>query len=195
MRGDEANKFPPRFILFKFMSSDDKADLNICFYSFKKGCERALIAEMYLDLTKAAEKMMKESLESIHEEVLKSHVLGLNLKLMQQKDGDHRDKLDKPIGTVVKKLQGRGYSDETFRDDLSSATSLRPSELVNGGGHGGVAYVVVEGGGRHVEEGGGRLAEVGGGRLVEVGGGRRVQLVEKGGGLHDAVDYGGVVVI
>lgn len=49
----------------------------------RKGrCERASIDEVYLDLTDAAEKMLKEtpleSLESIDEEVLKSHVLGLS---------------------------------------------------------------------------------------------------------------------
>lgn len=49
----------------------------------RKGrCERASIDEVYLDLTDAAETMLKEtppeSLESIDEEVLKSHVLGLS---------------------------------------------------------------------------------------------------------------------
>lgn len=50
--------------------------------SRKGKCERASIDEVYLDLTDAAEKLLKETppenLESIHEEVLKSHVLGLN---------------------------------------------------------------------------------------------------------------------
>ncbi|KAL4570217.1 hypothetical protein LXL04_025868 [Taraxacum kok-saghyz] len=31
----------------------------------------------------------------------------------------------KAIGTIVKKLQGRGYSDETFRDDMSFLTLYR----------------------------------------------------------------------
>lgn len=49
----------------------------------KKGrCERASIDEVYLDLTDAAESMLcdnpPESLESIDEEALKSHLLGLN---------------------------------------------------------------------------------------------------------------------
>lgn len=49
----------------------------------KKGrCERASIDEVYLDLTDAVENMLcntpPESLESIDEEALKSHVLGLN---------------------------------------------------------------------------------------------------------------------
>lgn len=50
----------------------------------KKGrCERASIDEVYLDLTEAAETMLAENpperLETISEEALKSHVLGLHL--------------------------------------------------------------------------------------------------------------------
>lgn len=50
--------------------------------SRKGRCERASIDEVYLDLTDVAEAMLaetpSESLESINEEALKSHVLGLN---------------------------------------------------------------------------------------------------------------------
>lgn len=50
--------------------------------SRKGRCERASIDEVYLDLTDAAETMLAEAppeiLEVIDEEVLKSHVLGLN---------------------------------------------------------------------------------------------------------------------
>lgn len=46
-------------------------------------CERASIDEVYLDLTEAAEAMLTEnppeSLETISEEALKSHILGLHL--------------------------------------------------------------------------------------------------------------------
>lgn len=45
-------------------------------------CERASIDEVYLDLTEAAEKMLKETppekLETINEEAAKSHVLGID---------------------------------------------------------------------------------------------------------------------
>lgn len=45
-------------------------------------CERASIDEVYLDLTDAAESMLAgappESLESIDEEALKSHILGMS---------------------------------------------------------------------------------------------------------------------
>ena len=49
----------------------------------RKGrCERASIDEVYLDLTDAAEAMLAEtspeSLDTIDEETLKSHILGLN---------------------------------------------------------------------------------------------------------------------
>lgn len=48
-------------------------------------CERASIDEVYLDLTDAAESMLAdappESLESIDEEALKSHILGMNRKV------------------------------------------------------------------------------------------------------------------
>lgn len=48
----------------------------------RKGrCQRASVDEVYLDLTEAAEKMLTESppeeLETIEDEVLKSHILGL----------------------------------------------------------------------------------------------------------------------
>lgn len=54
--------------------------------SRKGRCERASIDEVYLDLTDAAETMLAEappeSLEAIEEEVLKSHVLGLNSEVV-----------------------------------------------------------------------------------------------------------------
>ena len=53
--------------------------------SSKGRCERASIDEVYIDLTEAAEAMLKEAppenLDDIHEEVLKSHVLGLNVEV------------------------------------------------------------------------------------------------------------------
>ena len=52
----------------------------------RKGrCERASIDEVYLDLTDAAETMLMEmppeTREDVEEEVLKSHVLGLEIKV------------------------------------------------------------------------------------------------------------------
>lgn len=55
--------------------------------SRKGRCERASIDEVYLDLTDAAETMLAEAppqiLEVIDEEVLKSHVLGLNSEVSE----------------------------------------------------------------------------------------------------------------
>lgn len=117
MRGDEAKKVCPQIHLITVPVARGKADLNIyrnagsevvSILSRKGKCERASIDEVYLDLTDAAEKLLKEtppeSLESIHEEVLKSHVLGLNSngddnhkeivkEWLQNKNGDPRDKL------------------------------------------------------------------------------------------------------
>ncbi|KAI3709344.1 hypothetical protein L2E82_39104 [Cichorium intybus] len=70
---------------------------------------------------------------------------------------------------------------------MSKKICNRPSELVSGGEHVDVAYVVVEGGEPQAEEGGEPQVEEGGGRLVEVGGGRRGPLVEEGGGPQEAV--------
>jgi DNA polymerase eta len=54
----------------------------VSFLARKGRCERASIDEVYLDLTDAAETMLAEtpleSLEVIDEEVVKSHILGLN---------------------------------------------------------------------------------------------------------------------
>jgi len=53
--------------------------------SQKGRCERASIDEVYLDLTHAAETMLMEtpldSMQDFEDEVLKSHVLGLEIKV------------------------------------------------------------------------------------------------------------------
>jgi len=53
--------------------------------SQKGRCERASIDEVYLDLTHAAETMLMEtspqSMQEFEEEVLKSHVLGLEIEV------------------------------------------------------------------------------------------------------------------
>jgi len=53
--------------------------------SQKGRCERASIDEVYLDLTHAAETMLMESspesMQDFEEEVLKSHVLGLEIEV------------------------------------------------------------------------------------------------------------------
>ncbi|CAI0464429.1 unnamed protein product [Linum tenue] len=117
MRGDEAKQVCPQIHLVQVPVARGKADLStyrnagsevVSILARKGRCERASIDEVYLDLTDAAEAMLREnppeSLEAVHEEVLKSHVLGLanedeidkkeNVKRwMCNSDADHRDKL------------------------------------------------------------------------------------------------------
>ncbi|KAF5768773.1 putative DNA-directed DNA polymerase [Helianthus annuus] len=116
MRGNEAKKVCPQIQLVQVPMARGKADLTIyrnagsevvSILARKGRCERASIDEVYLDLTDAAETMLKETplenLENIDEEVLKSHVLGLSLnendekeivrEWLTRRDADHRDKL------------------------------------------------------------------------------------------------------
>ncbi|PWA98351.1 Y-family DNA polymerase H [Artemisia annua] len=87
---DEAKEVFPEIHLVQVHVARGKADLTIYrdagsevvpILAIKGRCERASIDEMYLDLTYVVETMLKEtpleSLESIDEEVLKSHILGL----------------------------------------------------------------------------------------------------------------------
>ncbi|KAL3347776.1 hypothetical protein AABB24_021429 [Solanum stoloniferum] len=90
MRGDEAKQVCPEIHLVQVPVARGKADLNtyrnagsevVSILSRRGRCERASIDEVYLDLTIAAEAMLAdnppECLETISEEVVKSHVLGL----------------------------------------------------------------------------------------------------------------------
>ncbi|CAK8578237.1 unnamed protein product [Lathyrus sativus] len=96
MRGDEAKEACPQIQLVQVPVARGKANLNtyrnagsevVAILSRKGRCERASIDEVYLDLTDAAQTMLMEtppeSMEHVEEEVIKSHVLGL-----QVKDGD-----------------------------------------------------------------------------------------------------------
>nr|GMD76023.1 DNA polymerase eta isoform X1 [Ipomoea batatas] len=91
MRGDEAKQVCPEIQLVQVPVARGKADLNsyrnagsevVSILARKGICERASIDEVYLDLTEAAEKMLKETppgkLETINEEAAKSHVLGID---------------------------------------------------------------------------------------------------------------------
>ncbi|CAH8333617.1 unnamed protein product [Eruca vesicaria subsp. sativa] len=96
MRGEEATAACPEIQLVQVPVARGKADLNtyrsagsevVSILARSGRCERASIDEVYLDLTDAAESMLAdappESLESIDEEALKSHILG-----MSREDGD-----------------------------------------------------------------------------------------------------------
>ncbi|XP_068654580.1 DNA polymerase eta [Aristolochia californica] len=116
MRGDEAKEICPSIQLIQVPVAHGKADLNsyrhagsevVSVLARKGKCERASIDEVYLDLTDAVESMLSvtppETLEEIHEEALKSHVLGINSEDSAKEnyvkdwfcrnDADHRDKL------------------------------------------------------------------------------------------------------
>ncbi|XP_019053685.1 PREDICTED: DNA polymerase eta isoform X2 [Nelumbo nucifera] len=115
MRGDEAKKVCPQIHLVQVPVARNKADLNlyrnagsevVSILARKGRCERASIDEVYLDITDAAETMLSENppeiLESIDDEVLKSHILGINedrskgenvREWLCRSDADRRDKL------------------------------------------------------------------------------------------------------
>ncbi|PWA82147.1 umuC domain-containing protein [Artemisia annua] len=91
MRGDEAKDVCPEINLVQVPVARVKADLTtyrdagseiVPILARKGRCERASIDEVYFDLTYVFETMLKEtsfeSLESIDEEVLKPHKLGLS---------------------------------------------------------------------------------------------------------------------
>ncbi|XP_061358813.1 DNA polymerase eta [Gastrolobium bilobum] len=93
MRGDEAKETCPQIQLVQVPVARGKADLNsyrnagsevVSVLAQKGRCERASIDEVYLDLTDAAETMLMETptenMQDFEEEVLKSHVLGLESK-------------------------------------------------------------------------------------------------------------------
>ncbi|KAL0737152.1 hypothetical protein Bca4012_013362 [Brassica carinata] len=117
MRGEEAKAACPEIQLVQVPVARGKADLNtyrsagsevVSILAQSGKCERASIDEVYLDLTDAAESMLAdappESLESIDEEALKSHILGMTREdgddfkesvrdWICRKDADRRDKL------------------------------------------------------------------------------------------------------
>ncbi|XP_027345129.1 DNA polymerase eta [Abrus precatorius] len=117
MRGDEAKEACPQIQLVQVPVARGKANLNsyrnagsevVSVLSQKGRCERASIDEVYLDLTEAAETMLMEtppeSMQDFEEEILKSHVLGLEIedgsdnkeeirKWLCRTDASYQDKL------------------------------------------------------------------------------------------------------
>ncbi|KAI3798416.1 hypothetical protein L1987_33691 [Smallanthus sonchifolius] len=155
MRGDEAKKVCPQIQLVQVPVARGKADLTIyrnagsevvSILARKGRCERASIDEVYLDLTDAAEAMLKEtpveSLESIDEEVLKSHVLGLSLngnddkeivrEWLMRRDADHRDKLLACGAIIVAELRLQVLRETEFTCSAGVAHNKMLAKLASG---------------------------------------------------------------
>ncbi|XP_020232436.1 DNA polymerase eta [Cajanus cajan] len=128
MRGDEAKEACPQIQLVQVPVARGKADLNsyrsagsevVSVLSQKGRCERASIDEVYIDLTHAAEAMLMEtppeSMQDFEEEVLKSHVLGLEI----QDGSDAKDE--------VRKWLCR--SDASYQDKLLACGALIVNDL------------------------------------------------------------------
>ncbi|KAK7359577.1 hypothetical protein VNO77_01538 [Canavalia gladiata] len=128
MRGDEAKEACPQIQLVQVPVARGKANLNsyrnagsevVSVLSQRGRCERASIDEVYLDLTDAAETMLMEtppeSMQDFEEEVLKSHVLGLEMK-------DESDAKEE-----VRKWLCR--SDASYQDKLLACGALIVADL------------------------------------------------------------------
>ncbi|KAF3325477.1 DNA polymerase eta isoform X1 [Carex littledalei] len=136
MRGDEAKRVCPDLQLVQVPVARGKADLNlyrsagsevVAILSKKGKCERASIDEVYLDLTDTAKSMLLEAppegLDSIPEEALKSHVLGLGSdankeedvrKWLCRPDADYEEKLLACGAIIVAELRIRVLHETQF---------------------------------------------------------------------------------
>ncbi|KZV46344.1 DNA polymerase eta [Dorcoceras hygrometricum] len=155
MRGDEAKKICPEIQLVQVPVARGKADLNvyrnagsevISILSRKGRCERASIDEVYLDLTEAAETMLTEHpnglLDLINEEALRSHVLGLHLDGLNDRDcvrewflmnnGDHRDKLLACGALIVAELRLEVLKETEFTCSAGIAHNKMLAKLTSG---------------------------------------------------------------
>ncbi|KAM7270694.1 hypothetical protein ACFE04_029908 [Oxalis oulophora] len=138
MRGDDAKQVCPDIRLIQVPVARGKADLDtyrnagsevVSILSRKGRCERASIDEVYLDLTDAAQIMLAEipphTLQVMHQEVIKSHVLGLNheegsdfndnvKRWLSRCDADHSDKLLACGAIIVAELRMQVLKETEF---------------------------------------------------------------------------------
>ncbi|KAL1224003.1 DNA polymerase eta [Cardamine amara subsp. amara] len=156
MRGDEAKFACPEIQLVQVPVARGKADLNlyrsagsevVSILAQSGKCERASIDEVYLDLTDAAERMLAdappESLESMDEEVLKSHILGMSREdgddckesvrdWMCRRDADHGDKLLSCGIIIVAELRKQVLKETEFTCSAGIAHNKMLAKLASG---------------------------------------------------------------
>ncbi|KAJ4901637.1 DNA polymerase eta [Raphanus sativus] len=156
MRGEEAKAACPDIQLVQVPVARGKADLNtyrtagsevVSILAQSGKCERASIDEVYLDLTDAAESMLAdappESLESIDEEALKSHILGINREdgddfkesvrdWICRKDADRRDKLLGCGIIIVAELRKQVLKETEFSCSAGVAHNKMLAKLASG---------------------------------------------------------------
>ncbi|ERN14955.1 DNA polymerase eta isoform X1 [Amborella trichopoda] len=155
MRGDEAKKVCPDIQLIQVPVARDKSDLTlyrdagsevVAVLARKGRCERASIDEVYLDITDVATSMLLENppevLESVDEEVLKSHILGVNKDDRDQKqmvkewlcrnDADNHDKLLACGAIIVAKLRKEVLTVTEFTCSAGIAHNKMLAKLASG---------------------------------------------------------------
>ncbi|TYJ35794.1 hypothetical protein E1A91_A05G261300v1 [Gossypium mustelinum] len=156
MRGEEAKEVCPQVQLVQVPVARGKADLSgyrnagsevVSILARRGRCERASIDEVYLDLTDAAEMMLADNppqgMETIDEEALKSHILGLNNEdgsdvkenvrnWIHRHNADHRDKLLACGILIVAELRMQVLKETEFTCSAGIAHNKMLAKLASG---------------------------------------------------------------